>query len=284
MTPGIGLALASMLLFGVGDFVYKRGAAAGVPAHQFLMVQSWCFAPTVTAYGLATGTLVFDSASLWGFGAGLFAFAGYYNFARSLKDGSVSVNAPIFRLSFAVTATLAVLLLGEPLTASKLAGLALALLAVWLLLAAPEGDASARRVSRASLVQVLAATASVGILNYLYKAGVRAGATPGTMLVAQASVVVSFATAFAAAVDRGVRPPAAAWRYAGTAAVVLAAGFLLLLESLKRGEASVLVPVAQMSFVVTAVAGFLFLGERFTARKGAGLAAALAALACLAYG
>ena len=39
-----------------------------------------------------------------------------------------------------------------------------------------------------------------------------------------------------------------------------------------------------MGFVVTALFGALFLGEPFTARKGAGLAAALAALASLASG
>ena len=43
-------------------------------------------------------------------------------------------------------------------------------------------------------------------------------------------------------------------------------------------------PVAQMGFVITALFGALFLGEPFTARKGAGLAAALAALASLASG
>jgi len=56
----------------------------------------------------------------------------------------------------------------------------------------------------------------------------------------------------------------------------------LLFESLARGEASVLVPISQMGFVVTAVIGVAFLGEPLTARKSAGLAFAVGALACLA--
>jgi len=44
----------------------------------------------------------------------------------------------------------------------------------------------------------------------------------------------------------------------------------------------VLVPISQMGFVITAAFGLAFLGEPFTLRKGAGLAFALAALACLA--
>jgi multidrug transporter EmrE-like cation transporter len=45
----------------------------------------------------------------------------------------------------------------------------------------------------------------------------------------------------------------------------------------------VIVPIAQMGFVVTALLGFLLLREPFTLRKGAGLVAAVAALASLAY-
>ena len=59
---------------------------------------------------------------------------------------------------------------------------------------------------------------------------------------------------------------------------------IFLANGLASGEASVVVPVAQIGVVVTARLGFLLLRERFTARKGAGLAAALAALACLANG
>jgi multidrug transporter EmrE-like cation transporter len=39
-----------------------------------------------------------------------------------------------------------------------------------------------------------------------------------------------------------------------------------------------------MGFVVTALLGFVFMGEQFTGRKGTGLVVALAALASLAYG
>lgn len=284
MSHGIGYALAAMICFGFADLVYKRAATAGVQAHHFMMVQGWCFAPAVTLYGLSTGTLAIGPPAWWGAAAGFCAFAGFYNFARSLKTGSVSVNAPIFRLSFTITAALAVWLLDEPLTPAKLAGLALALAAVWLLLGGNGGDRSARRASRSSLLQVLAATVAIGVANVLYKFGVRAEATAATLLVAQASMFVPLSTGFAAIVDRAIRPPLATWRYAGAAALLLAFGFVLLIESLAFGQASVMVPIAQMGFIVTAALGIIFLREPWSPRKGAGLAIALAALACLARG
>jgi drug/metabolite transporter (DMT)-like permease len=284
MSPGIRYALVAMLLFGVGDLIYKRGAAAGALPHQFLMVQSWVFLPTVTGYALLTGSLHFVAGTLWGALAGVFVLTGFYNFAHSLKSGPVSVNAPVFRLSFVITAGLAVALLGEPLTALKLAGIALALAAVWLLLGGRTGNDAARRESASSLARVLIATAAIGVGNVVYKYGLRAGATPASLIVAQAVVVVSCATTFVYAVDRRIRPSRAVLRYAPMAAVALALAFCAMVESLARADASVVVPVAQMGFVVTSLVGFLFLREPFSARKGAGLVAAIAALASLAYG
>jgi uncharacterized membrane protein len=284
MSTGLEFALGAMLFFGLGDLVYKRGAAAGAQAHHFLMVQAWVFAPSVVLYAALTGSLRFVAGSAWGALAGLFALIGFYNFAHSLKSGAISINAPIFRLSFVLTAALAIALLGEPLTPYKVAGIALALVAAWLLLGAPAPAEAARRETRSSLVRVLVATTAVGLGNFVYTLGLRAGATPGSLIVAQAAVVVSLATIFSAAVDRRIAPSRAALRYAPQAAIVLAAAFTFMVEAMARGQASVAVPIAQMGFVVTALLGFFFLRERFTARKGAGIAAALAALASLAHG
>src|SRR5213593_3056238 len=178
MSESIEYALGAMLLYGVADFVYKRGAAAGAEPHHFLMVQTWFFNLCALLYGLTSGTLVFNAAALWGTAAGVCAVVGYYNFAHSLRSGSVSTNATIFRLSFAVTVALAVLVLGEPLTAPKLAGLVLVVVAAWLLLAAPGAGTDGARESRSSLVRVLVATVAVGILSFTYKVGLRDGATP----------------------------------------------------------------------------------------------------------
>jgi len=285
MSESIENALGALLLYGVADFVYKRSAAAGAEPHQFLMVQTWCFTPCALLCGLATGTLAFNAAALWGAVAGVCAVVGYYNFAYSLRSGSVSTNATVFRLSFAITVALAVLVLREPLTTPKLAGLALVVVAAWLLLAAPgAGTDAARRESRSSLARVLLATVAIGILSFTYKVGLRAGATPIALVVTQGFVAVTLSTAFTAYVDRRIRPSRPAWSHAPVAAVLLVAAFIFLARGLESGEASVVVPVAQMGFVVTALLGFLLLREPFTARKGAGLAAALAALASLAKG
>jgi drug/metabolite transporter (DMT)-like permease len=284
LSPGIEFALGAMLFFGLGDLVYKRAAAAGVQAHHFLMVQSWGFTAAVALYAALTGTLRFATGSLWGAAAGLFMYTGFYNFARSLHGGSISINAPVFRLSFVLTAALAIALLGEPLTAYKAAGIGLALAAAWLLLGGQPETKEQRRENLSSLVRVLVATVAVGIGNFIYTLGLRAGATPASIILAQAAVVVSLSTIFVRLVDGRIRLSRPVLRHAPRASVVLALAFVFMVEAMARGQASVAVPIAQMGFVVTAALGFVFLREGFTARKGAGILAALAALASLAHG
>ena len=184
MTPGLGFALGAMLCFGAGDLIYKRAAAAGIEASQFVMLQAWVFCPGITLYAWLTGTLDPHLSALWGSLAGLFALIAFTNFARSLQEGAVSTNAPIFRLNFTITAALAIVLLGETLTMTKLAALVCALGAVWLLLAEPA--ARRTRPNLSSLTHVLIATVAMGFANLFYKVGLQQGALPETMVAAQA--------------------------------------------------------------------------------------------------
>ena len=279
MTPGLGFALGAMLLFGASDLIYKRAAAANIEASQFIMLQSWVFCPGITLYAWATGTLDAHASALWGALAGLFGVIAFTNFARSLKDGAVSTNAPIFRLNFTLTAALAIVLLGETLTVTKAAALACALAAVWLLLAEP---GAGNGVNVKSLTRVLIATVAMAFANLFYKIGLSQGAVPETMVAAQAWVFSSSATLFVLARDKRLRLTPRAWRFSLPASLALVVAFVLLMHALALGPASVLVPVGQMSFVFTALFGVAVFREPLNARKQFGLAVAAAALVLFA--
>ena len=280
MTPGLGFALGAMLFFGLGDFIYKRAAANGIRARQFIMFQAWVFCPGITLYAWLTGTLDPQLSALWGGLAGLCALVALYNFAASLQFGAVSTNAPIFRLNFTITAAFAIMLLGETLTLAKFVALACTLVAVWLLLAEP--GAARVRQPLASLTRVLIATVAMGFTNLFYKIGLEHHALPETMIAAQAWVFCSLATLFAWLPQRRIVLTKGVWRYSGSVAIVQIAGFLLLLHGLLVGPASVLVPVAQMGFVFTALLGVFVFGETLTVRKRVGLLVAVAALGLFA--
>ena len=268
MDQSIVYAIVAMVCYGVSDFIYKQAAAAGIRADHFLMAQGWLFCPLVIVYALATHMLVLDPAALWGSLAGVFVFIGFFWFIRSLATGSVSTNASIFRLNFIVTVLLAVIWLDEPLTPSKIAGLALALLATWLLLGvSASADRAPDGAKRRSLVLVALATLAFGTSNFFHTMGLRHGALPETLAVAQAALFMPLATVVVYVVDRKLRPPLVTFKYSAPAAIVLLGATISLLRSVAGGQASVLVPIAQMGFVVAALLGIFILRERVTIAK-----------------
>jgi drug/metabolite transporter (DMT)-like permease len=281
MNQAFVYAIVAMVCYGVSDFIYKQAATAGIRADHFLMAQGWLFCPLVIVYALATHTLVLNPAALWGSLAGAFVFVGFFCFIRSLATGSVSTNASIFRLNFIVTVLLVVIWLGEPLTAAKIIGLALALLATWLLLGAGSKPTSID-ATRRSLLLVAIATLAFGTSNFFHTMGLRHGASPETLAVAQAALFMPLATVVVYVVERKLRPPPVTFKYSAPAAIVLLGATISLLRSVAEGQASVLVPIAQMGFVVAALLGIFVLREPVTVRKVIGLATALAALAALA--
>lgn len=276
-------AIMAMVCYGLSDFIYKRAAAAGIRADHFLMAQGWFFCPLVILYALATHTLVLDPATLWGSLAGAFIFIGFYYFISSLVTGSISTNASIFRMNFIVTVFLVVALLGEPLTPGKIAGLALALLATWLLVGGgADAGHTPREARRHALVQVAIATLAFGASNFFHTVGLRHGAVPETLAVAQAALFMPLATVVVYFTDRKLQAPPVTFKYSAAAAIVLLGATIFLLRGVAVGEASVLVPIAQMGFIIAALLGIFILRERVTMRKAMGLASALAALAVLA--
>ena len=283
MPEPIVYAVMAMACYGFSDFIYKQAAAAGIRADHFLMAQAWIFCPAVIVYALASGTMAFTPAALWGSLAGGFYFVGFYFFIRSLAAGTVSTNATIFRLNFIVTVTLSIALLGERLTLMRVAGLALALAATWLLVGTgPRAGSAPSAAQRKSLIQVMVATFAFGAATFFHTVGLRSGAGPEILMVTQAAVFMPMATAVVFQATGTLRLPAVTFKYSLPASIALLCATLFLLRSLVSGQASAVVPIAQMGFIVAALLGIFVLREAVTLRKAAGLAFALCALAALA--
>jgi uncharacterized membrane protein len=133
-----------------------------------------------------------------------------------------------------------------------------------------------------SLLRVVLATVAMAFTNFFYKVGLEHGAVPETMVAAQAWMFCSLATITGLSQFDRSRIPSGAWRYSACAALALFGAFVFLMHALLLGPASVLVPVAQMSFVITALVGVAMFGERLDLRKSIGLAVAAVALVLFA--
>ncbi len=66
--------------------------------------------------------------------------------------------------------------------------------------------------------------------------------------------------------------------YSLSIAILFFAGTFALLAALQIGEASIVVPIGRMGFVVTAICAFIFIGEQLTITKGLGILSAVTAI------
>jgi len=282
MATAVILAVGALVFYGLNDIAYKRGAQAGASAQHLLLVQSGIVMWLFLAYGTFTGSLNTDPIGIVGAAvAALFSFAGFYNFVASMRTGAVSVVAPVVRLNFVFTALLAVLFLDERITGFKIVGLAAAVTAVWLLLAG--GPRATTVASKALYVRVAVAFACIGMVNFLFKFFLSAGATTGSLLFYQVTSLASISAIATLRMNGSLRIGQVALRHGAIAAAPISIGFVCIAEGLARGEATVIVPVSQLGFVFAALVGVAFLKEPLTARKIAGLVAAAIAVAAFGY-
>jgi uncharacterized membrane protein len=276
MSLPVLLALGALLLSGLSDFLYKRAQLHGARPAAFLVVQSVFFNANSFLLALLTGGLHFEPTTLvHAIPAGVLLFSSLYCFMRSLRGSDATVNVPIYRLSFVVTTVLAVLLFGETLPPTRLLALGLAIVGILAL-------ADLRKLASGSLrptsfAYLLAATTLYGISAAIYRASQLALVPPGSFLVVQAIVFLACGLVLLLTTERKW-PTRAAYQHAPFTGLLLSTAFFLLLGSLRFGEASVGVPISQLSFVFTSLLAVVFLGERLDAGRIVGTVAAILAV------
>jgi len=263
-----------MCFYGFGDVIFKFAARKGIPSHLFLIMQTIFFLPSALALGLITGHLHFGIPYMYGMCAGVTLYFALFYFSISLGKGDVSVVAPIFRSSFVISAILAIIFLNENLTLFKIIAFVLLVIASFLLLSniqSTQKHSTDKQVKTSTLRTLTIATVLMGITGFIYKLGAIAGGNSISIVNGQA--IIFFPLAFMACYHKE-KKIIILWRfvYLGFgAALCLFVGMYLLLDALKLGPASTIVPISQMSFVVTAILGILLFKESFTRRKMLGL-------------
>jgi transporter family protein len=277
------LALISMVLIGLYDFVYSRAVRKGISPGTMTFSQACFFFPAVSIWAYLDGSYVWTLWTLLGPVAALLLFSGIWAFMRSVKLGEASVSVPIYRINFVVTAFIAVIFLGEVITLRKVLGLSMAVASIVILARAGQ-DKQPHFGRGKSILWALIAMSAMGLLSIVYKLAVSGGVAPPMVLHSQAVFFITIAFLYAHIGEGGLRCSRSSWGYAFMAAICLVFGLMSLVAALKGGDASVVTPIGQLSFVVSTFMATLWLGERFTKRKIVGLLLAVATVAAFLSG
>ncbi len=283
MLPGFMVsALCASLLIGVADYVYGRAVRNRILPGTITVSQASFVVPATWLWAQIEGAYAWTPPAFLGIAAALFTFTGFWSFMRSVELGEASVSTPVYRMGFVVTAMVAVAFLGEAVTLLKILGLALTGCAIFLFSEFRLSGFAAGRV--ASILWAVAAMVSVGLVNVVYKLGVAGGVAPTMFLHSQSVFFITISLIYSFAAQGGPRFSRKGWAHALVTAACFCLGNVALLAALRDGEATVVTPIAQLSFVVSTFLAVWQLSEKMTPRKFLGLAAAVGTILAFAGG
>lgn len=284
MSAAVGFALLSLVCAGVTDVVFKRYSS--VDRSRGLYVLGMGLVWGILQVGLAAATslqLRLDAQALaFGLAAGLLLAPANIFLIESLTHIDVSLGSTIYRLNTIAVVVLAVVLLDEQLTAIKLTGVLLGVSAIVLLYERNHLHAAARSVYRLFFALVVLAALLRAGFGVLAKLAALRGVDLQAMLLVNCSVFIMVGAIYAWRRHERIHVGGATLGYVAiTGALVFGvANFLML--AVERGEASVVVPIANMSFLVALLISAGLGMERLSARKVLAVALAVAAIFVLA--
>jgi drug/metabolite transporter (DMT)-like permease len=270
MNPAILFACLSLLFAGFNDVVFKnysrKERSRGMNVLGIGVV--WSVLQTVTF--LARGTpVVWDGVSIgYGLGAGLFLTLSNLLLLESLTHINVGLGATVYRLNTIVSVLFSFWLLDEPLSGVKIAGILCGVIAVILLYRPDAGSSPDRSIFLFfGSIAILAACLRGGY-GVISKAGLLHQARADTMLLILSLNWILGGGLYAAWREKTVRMTAKIAGYSTLSGILvfLIVNFLML--ALNYGQASVVIPIANMSFIISLTISVLLRIEPMTFRKG----------------
>lgn len=276
---GILFAFCCLVCSALNDFLFKvfSGKKASVGIFVSIVGVIWFCALICIPCNLKDNLQATISWSIIG---GLFSLIGNLLLIESMKFQSAGVCSTIYRLNLVAVVIGAGLLLGETLRPQQLIGVACAVGAVFCFFSFGKGTGN-----KALWGLVLALTASLlrAGMGLSYKYGIMHGADAQGI-----SIGTSFFWIFGGLIYCLLRkePIKASFERkmlltGGISGLFVAGIVFFMAQALKFGNASVVLTIAQMSFLGTLVLSVIFLKEKLTFRKITGMVCGIAAILLL---
>jgi len=285
LSRAILFALLSLFFAGLLDVVYKRYSRKerSRGTYVFGIGVVWCVLQTA-ALAMGEEVLIVDATSIrYGLFAGLCLTLSNLLLLESLTHINISLGSTVYRLNTIGVVVMAFLFLGETLGGIKLLGVGLGIFAVGLLYH-PDPTAMAQE-NRGRFLPffLMAVAASLFRAGYgvITRGGILHQADPQTMLLLCALSWIVGGAFYARLREGRFRLTKKKVGYALVSGVLvfLVVDFLML--AVKYGEASIVIPIANMSFVMAMILSVVLRFEPFSLRKGAAMAVACLAIAAL---
>lgn len=215
------------------------------------------------------------SAKTWTFLilSGLATGASWLFYFKALQLGDVNKVTPVDKSSVVLTMLLAVIFLGEPLTATKALGLVLIAIGTYLMIELKKGRAEGRHKGNAWLVYAALSALFAALVAILGKVGIEGvESNLGTALRVVVVLFMSWIMVMVAGKTADVRKiDTRSMVFIVLSGVATGLSWLCYFRALQEGPASVVVPVDKLSIVLTVIFSYLVLREKLSRRSVLGL-------------
>jgi uncharacterized membrane protein len=274
-------ALSCCLCTAVNDLIFRLYARKSRSRGAYVLIIGivWTLAFALFAkcdFALWQATL------FWGIVSGLFSVSANILLIEGMSYNDVGICATIYRLNLVVVVIGAFLLLDETVTTAKLFGLLFAVIAVFMFFPGAREHKHADKAKIGFYLVGIAALLRAG-MGLSYKYAFIQHVDRNTLLLINGILWILGGSIYILLKEHGIggKFSKKSWNYGMLSGLLICGIVLFMALALQYGDAAVVLPLAQMSFLGTSGLGILFLREKLNRKKILEIVAGLICILCM---
>ncbi len=284
LSQAIIFALLSLVIGGLNEVVFKRYSTrdrsrgmmicgVGVVWTILLMIDT----------SIRGDAIVFTQTTWWyGLVAGVFVAIANILLLESLRHMEVSLGSTIYRLNTIAVVFLSVIFLGESMSVIKLAGVSCGVIAV-LLLYRQQHSIGTHSTLKTGLIIVTTGALLRAVYGVVTKAGLSQGADADALMLISAICWIISGLLYAVLIEHRYSITRAKLIYSLVSGILVYGIVRTLVTALSLGEASVVITIANMSFLMSLLVALVLKMEVLSPKKIVAMLFAISAITLLSY-
>ena len=271
-------ALGSLLCGAINDSIFKLYSAKKTTVGLYFSFIGVIWAVVFSGVVFLHGGTFSSQDLLWGLISGVFSILANILLIEGMKGCEAGVASTVYRLNLAPAALFAIVFMRESCGVYKISGILFALIAVLLFFPGKE-----QKESRFSVALIVAGALLRAAMGISYKVALNHHATEMNLLVVNGVCWIIGGVLYFLIREKSAKKHFFRISKYGVWSGLFVCGIVVcMMLALKHGDASIVLPISQMSFLGTAVIAALFLHEKLSLKKKAGMGFAILCVVSMA--